>query len=73
MNQCYNLASERVRAGLTQEQLCSELGCSLKTLGKWEKDATTMPGTAIKHASAFFGCSVDYLLGNSEERLLRTS
>lgn len=68
----FNLASERVRVGMTQQQLSDELGCSLKTLGKWEKDASSMPGTAIKHAASFFGCSIDYLLGNSEERLPHT-
>lgn len=67
----FNLASERVRLGMTQEQLSKELNCSVKTLGKWEKDLTTIPGETIKNAAQLFGCSIDYLLDQSEERLPR--
>ena len=67
----YNLASERVRLGMTQEQLSIELDCSVKTLGKWEKDATKIPGEALKKACGLFGCSLDYLLDESDERLPR--
>lgn len=67
----YNLAAERVRLGMTQEQLAAELSCTVKTLGKWEKDATTMPGEAMMKAAGLFGCSLDYLLDQSDERLTR--
>ena len=69
----YNLASERVRLGMTQEQLSGELFCTVKTLGKWEKDMSTMPGEKIKQAANFFGCSLDYLLDQSDERMPRRS
>ena len=68
----FNLASERVRLGMTQEQLSKELNCTVKTLGKWEKDTTTIPGAVVKNAANLFGCSIDYLLDQSEERLPRT-
>ena len=68
----YNLASERVRLGMTQEQLSKELSCSVKTLGKWEKDISTMPGETMVRAAGIFGCSLDYLLDQSDERSLRT-
>lgn len=64
----FNLASERVRLGMTQEQLSKELNCSVKTLCKWEKDARTIPGEVMVRAAKFFGCSVDYLLDQSDER-----
>jgi transcriptional regulator with XRE-family HTH domain len=65
----FNLASERVRLGMTQDQLSKELDCSVKTLGKWEKDTATIPGETLKRAANLFGCSLDYLLDQSDERL----
>ena len=67
----YNLASERVRLGMTQEQLGERLSCTVKTLGKWEKDMSTMPGEKMMQAANIFGCSLDYLLDQSDERLPR--
>ena len=64
----YNLAAERVRLGMTQEQLADALSCTAETLGEWENDASGMPGEAMVKASALFGCSLDYLLGQSNER-----
>ena len=68
----FNLASERVRLGMTQEQLSAELSCSVKTLGKWEKDTASMPGEKLMTAAGIFGCSLDYLLDKSDERLARS-
>ena len=67
----YNLASERVRLGMTQEQLSERLSCTVKTLGKWEKDMSTMPGEKMLQAASLFGCSLDYLTDQSNERLPR--
>lgn len=67
----FNLASERVRLGMNQEQMSRELDCTVKTLGKWEKDPTTMPGEKMMQAARFFGCSLDYLLDQTDERLPR--
>lgn len=69
----YNLAAERVRLGMTQEQLADVLSCTAETLGEWEKDASAMPGEAMVKASALFGCSLDYLLGQSNERTAKQS
>lgn len=65
----FNLASERVRKGMTQQDLADALEVSVKTVVKWENDTTTMPGAAMVLASKLFGCSMDYLLGATEERL----
>lgn len=64
----YNLAAERVRLGMTQEQLADALSCTAETLGEWENDASGMPGEAMVKASALFGCSLDYLLNQTDER-----
>lgn len=65
----HNLASERVRLGMTQKQLAERLGCSFKTLWKWEKDIDSMPVETLRAASRLFGCSVDYLLDMTAERV----
>lgn len=65
----YNLASERVRLGMTQEQLSAELGYGVKTIGKWEKDVSSMPSEVAVKAATFFGCSLDYLLDLTDDRL----
>ena len=64
-----NLTSERVRLGMTQEQLASELGCTVKSLWKWEKDVESMPIDMLRAASSFFGCSIDYLVDMTAERI----
>lgn len=68
-----NMASERVRLGLNQEQLGERLGYGTKTICKWEQDMSTMPGAALKQTAEIFGCSIDYLVGNTNERLPKTA
>jgi len=68
-----NLASERVRLGMSQSDLAETLGVgSYKTIGKYEEDETQMPPKVLSDAATLFGCSVDYLLGRTDERLPRT-
>ena len=66
-----NLASERIRLGLNQTECSKELGVTLKMLVKYEADAGSMPVDFVKRAADFFGCSSDYLLDMTEERLPR--
>ncbi len=62
------IASERVRAGMTQRQLASRIGVAQTTVANWEKDRTEPTGKSLKSMSREFGCSIDYLLGLSDER-----
>ena len=64
-----NLASERVRLGMTQTELAKMLGVSLSTVGKWENDISSMTTSAVQKAADFFGCSTDYLADRTDERL----
>lgn len=64
----FNLASERTRLGLTQTELAERLGCSLFSIGKWEKDISNMPVSMLAKASELFGCSTDYLIGKTDAR-----
>lgn len=65
-----NLAAERKRRGLTQEQAARQLSVAVKTLGKYENDPLCMPGDFIVRAVKFYGCAADYLLGVCDERRL---
>lgn len=66
-----NIASERVRRGLTQKQLSEELGASEATVKKWEAGERMPNGDWLLRLATLFGCSSDYLLGLTEERLPR--
>lgn len=64
----YNLASERVRLGLTQGEMAKNLGCGVKSLGKYENDVSSMPPRLIIKASEIFNCSIDYILDLTDDR-----
>ncbi len=64
-----NLASERVRLGMNQTDCSKKLGVTVKMLVKYEGDAGSMPADFVMRAADFFGCSSDYLLDMTEDRL----
>ena len=64
-----NLASERVRIGLTQQEMADILGCNIRTLWRYETGAAAPPIDLIAKAADHFGCTVDYLLDRTEERV----
>lgn len=64
-----NIASERVRAGLTQPQLAERLGLDISTVLRMEKDRAPVTGDRLVAMASIFGCSTDYLLGLTDERL----
>lgn len=68
-----NIASERVRLGLSQEGLAEKLGVSRDSVKDWESGETAIRSTVLVRMSDLFGCSLDYLLARSEERVLRRS
>lgn len=63
-----NIASERVRLGLTQEGLAEHLGVARQTVLRWENGKTNPPTSAIYMMAYLFGCSTDYLVGRTDER-----
>lgn len=63
------IASERTRMGLSQSQLAEKLGKGRATIAKWESDPFSISGTNLCKLSNFFGCSIDYILGISDERM----
>lgn len=67
-----NLASERIRLGMNQTICAEKLDVSVKQLVKYESNAGDMPADFVKRAADFFGCSADYLLDMTDDRLPKT-
>lgn len=63
-----NLASERVRMGMSQTQLSELLGINPRTLGNWERGSNDIPSSKARKLAAIFGCTTDYLFGLTQER-----
>ena len=66
-----NLASERVRISMNQEELATALGTNIKTISQCETNAKMLPAELAVKAASLFGCSVDYLYGRTDDRLPR--
>jgi len=66
-----NLASERVRLGMSQTDLACELGVDLKTVSLYENGKRSMSPEFLTAAADLFGCSIDYLLDRTPERVPR--
>lgn len=64
-----SIASERMRLGLSQSQLAEKLGKQRSTIARWESDPLSISGSILCELSDMFGCSIDYLLGRTEERV----
>lgn len=63
-----NITSERVRSGLTQNQLAEQLSVSSSTVYRWETGGALPGGDILVKMRKLFGCTTDYLLGLSDER-----
>lgn len=61
------IASERVRMGLSQEELGRKIGVERKTVSEWER-GLYLPAKRVKQLADFFDCSADYLLRKTDER-----
>ena len=71
MNVKNNIRSERARLELSQAGLGEQLGVSVDVVRNWE-DGTT-PINKIQYLvmmADLFKCSIDYLLGRTEDRIL---
>ncbi len=63
------IGSERARLRMSQKELAEHFNMSTRTLQRYEQDATNTPIQKLKLFAEFFGCSIDYLIGLSNERL----
>lgn len=63
-----NLRGERCRLDLSQDELAERLGVSSASIRQWESGATRPSASNLLAMSDMFQCSVDYLLGRTDER-----
>lgn len=71
MRKVMNIKAERVRLGLSTADAARALGVSLNTLLGWERNENIPNGSYLARLARFYGCSADWLLGITEERLPR--
>ncbi|WP_178305699.1 helix-turn-helix domain-containing protein [Streptococcus ruminantium] len=57
----------RTQAGLTQQELASQLGVIRKTISNWERGANRISPEHTEHLAKLFKVSVSYLLGTSQD------
>lgn len=65
-----NIASERTRLGLSQEQLGESLGVSRDVVSNWESGETVVRLPFALQMANLFRCSLDYLFCRTDDRLL---
>ena len=63
------IAAERKRLGMTQSDLAAKFGKDRSTIARWEADPSIITGNVLRQLSDLFGCTTDYLLGRSEDRV----
>lgn len=63
LNIARNIAACRKKAGLTQEQLASELGVKKTTVSSWERAANAPDVETLYNLTKFFGVTLDDIYG----------
>ncbi len=63
-----NIEAERIRKGISKEDLANKVGISLKTYYNWLNAVNPIPSTALIKMADIFHVTVDYLLGRNENR-----
>ena len=64
-----NIRGERSRRDMSQKQLAEKLGVAESTIRRWEEGVTKPASSMLMAMADIFGCTTDYLLGLTEERL----
>jgi repressor LexA len=57
----------RVSKGLNQNEVGELVGMAQSAVSKWERGATEPDHNTLRILSDYYGVSIDYLLGNSDE------
>ncbi len=63
-----NIEAERIRKGMSKEDLANKIGISLKTYYNWLNATNPIPSTALIKMADILNVDVDYLLGRKENR-----
>ena len=61
------LRQMRVSKGLNQNEVGELVGMAQSAVSKWERGATEPDHNTLRILSDYYGVSIDYLLGNSDE------
>jgi transcriptional regulator with XRE-family HTH domain len=65
------IGSERVRMKMTQSDLAKQLGVSSKAISQWETGQSACPAKRLVSLASIFDCSIDWLLGLTDDRRAR--
>ena len=57
----------RLQSGLTQYELANKIGLNQTAVGKYERGQLEPSLETLKKISAIFECSIDYIIGNSDD------
>ena len=61
-----NIAAERAKRQMSQDDLANKLGVTRKTLYNWEQKGK-IPASEVLKMAELFDCSADYLLQTEAE------
>lgn len=61
------LKEMREAKGISQAELAEKIGVGISTVGMWESTSRIPGAKTLQRLIAYFGCSVDYLLGRTDE------
>lgn len=67
MDLFHNLRELRIEQGLTQKELARQLSLSANIICEWEKGRCLPSIESLKKLSSIFECSIDFLVGNSDD------
>jgi len=63
------LRLERLKKDITQEELGRAIGVSSSAIGYWERGKREPSMDSLKKLADYFGCTVGYLVGHTNERV----
>lgn len=63
-----NIKVERARFEMSQEDLATAINVNKSTIGNWETEIGSCSIAKAIELSNVFGCSIDYLVGLTDER-----
>lgn len=61
------LKEMREAKGISQAELAEKIGVGISTVGMWESTSRTPGAKTLQRLIAYFGCSIDYLLGRTDD------
>ena len=62
------IAAERMLSSISQQELADKLGVVKQTVYRWENGITNPRIVDLFAMANLFGCTVDWLLGRTENR-----